>query len=574
MSETPHPEQAPTPQAAPGKPRRWRRRLKWMGILSGILVVCLGSLLGTAEYYTAKPEFCGSCHIMGPYYASWSKDAHSGKGHADCVDCHYAPGEQHTFMAKFRGLSQLASYFSGRAGAGRPKARVNDASCLTSGCHGDGAFMNTELALGNVTFTHAKHLDPNGKITVTNVAKVAELRKRLFKDLGSERMTRLERVAEIIGPAQDRDAKLAAWAEAEAVGGHQADVLAYAEALHTELRLKHLEGLKCSSCHQFDSTLGGHFSANLTTCYTCHFMNQPFNANTGRCLSCHNPPAGVVAVHSAAMPAAGPATSSAPVVMMDHATILANNVNCASCHTDLIHGSGRVTLRDCQNCHDQDRFFRDFNRLTTDVVIEYHRVHAAGQRARCNDCHQVIEHKLLPLADPRDAGALLQPVRQNCQHCHPDHHREQVEMLLGQGGGAEHVPGIPSQMTGSRANCQACHVQPGADLKDDAVIRGTLESCRGCHSAEYEQLFAQWQQSLKARLQEAHDLLTTTQQRLAAAPRPQDAAGAEVARLVERARQNIHFVTTANGIHNKNYAMSLLDQAIADLEEAGRRRAR
>ncbi len=70
----------------------------------------------------------------------------------------------------------------------------------------------------------------------------------------------------------------------------------------------------------------------------------------------------------------------------------------------------------------QERYLKDFDNLTTEVVKDYHRVHAAGQRARCNDCHQMIEHKLLPLHQIHDAVALLSPVRQDCQHCHPNHH--------------------------------------------------------------------------------------------------------------------------------------------------------
>jgi ribulose bisphosphate carboxylase small subunit len=261
---------------------------------------------------------------------------------------------------------------------------------------------------------------------------------------------------------------------------------------------------------------------------------------------------------------------------MNHAVILANNVNCVSCHTDLIHGTGQVSRRDCQNCHDQEHFLRDFDHRTIQVVENYHRVHAAGQRARCNDCHQLIDHKLMPLAQIQDAVALLSPVRQDCQHCHPDHHREQVEMLLGKGGFLDGAAGIPNPMTGSRANCRACHTASGSDPKEEQVITGTLESCRGCHGQEYVKLFGQWEEALTARLKEAQDLLKTTEERLQAATKPGDLSPnlTEAARLVARARANIHLVATANGIHNKNYALALLDQALHDLEDAGQRIAR
>ncbi len=570
MSETPGAQAAPQPPAAP-RVSKWRRRMKWIGVLLLVFVFLGGAAAVTMEHYTSQPQFCGSCHIMEPYYQSWEQDVHATKASARCVDCHYAPGEQHTLMAKFRGLSQLASYFSGRAGAGRPKAHVNDASCLTSGCHGDNKFMNVELKIGTVTFVHAKHMDPEGKIATEKRKETADLRSKLVQSIGAERVTALERLSQPIEHALDRNKRLAEWLGNDVPAELRSDVFRYGELLHTEVRLSQLDGMKCASCHQFNSTLATHVGSAMTTCYTCHFMNEPFNEGSGRCLTCHEPPKGDVAVHAGE--GAGMhrvATTTSPAVTMNHAVIVEQNVNCISCHSDLIHGSGKVSIRDCQNCHDQDRYLRNFDNRTTETVREYHRLHAAAQRARCNDCHQLIEHKLTPVAAPDDAVALLAPVRQDCQHCHPDHHREQVELLLGRGGHVEGAQGVPNPMTGSRANCQACHTKVGEDPKQEAVIVGTLESCRGCHGAEYEQLFTRWKDAIQARQDEAAGLLERAEQRRAAV-QMHDEAWTEAGRLLDRARENIRLVRTANGMHNKNYALMLLDQAIADVERAQER---
>jgi hypothetical protein len=253
---------------------------------------------------------------------------------------------------------------------------------------------------------------------------------------------------------------------------------------------------------------------------------------------------------------------------MNHATIVANNVDCVSCHADLIHGTGEVTRRDCQNCHDQARYLEDYDNQTTEVVADYHRVHAAGQHARCNDCHELIEHKLQPVAALGDVAALLAPVQQDCQHCHPDHHREQVEMLLGRGGFAPSGQRTPEPMSSSRANCRACHIKSGDDPKGDMVITGTLASCRGCHGEDYEELFARWQRTIQARLDEARALSEKVQQKLAATTQPHTRDQTKAAELLKRANANIHLVGTANGIHNKNYALIVLDQAVLDLENA------
>jgi nitrate/TMAO reductase-like tetraheme cytochrome c subunit len=554
----------------PRRRHKWRRRLKRLAI-GGVVAVVLFSLLAVgAEYYTSRPQFCGSCHIMDPYYVSWEHDIHSSKAGAICVDCHYAPGEQHTFHAKFRGLSQAASYFSGRAGGGRPKAKVNDASCLRSGCHADRKYMDKEVLLGKVKFKHSVHLNPNSESLKEKQADLEALTRKVADALPAERFREVESLAGVVQSAEARNEQLGQYLSANGLEGMKQDVLAYAEALHTEARIAQLSGLKCAGCHQFDSSERHHFITAKTTCYTCHFMNQSFNANTGRCMGCHEPPTTEVMVHGgAATTKPGLQTLPGGEVTMNHTVIVANKVDCVSCHADLIRGTGRVTRRDCENCHDQQRYLKDFDHPTTQVVRDYHRAHTAAQRARCNDCHQLIQHQFAEVGPGGDVVATtLSVVRQDCQHCHPDHHEEQVEMLLGYGGYVGEAVPTPNQMASSRVNCRACHMKAGEDPKGDAVTKSTKESCKGCHSEDYETLYAQWKEGLAASLGEAEKVAADVERRLSAASQPAGPDRTEAEKLLKRARLNIHLVATANGLHNKNYATMLLDQALADLGKA------
>ena len=170
MPDQSHPESSPPPPggqplppaAAPTK-ATWRpfffRWLKRLVIAAVVLVAGGATLLATAEHETSQPQFCGSCHVMTPYYKSWHNDMHGGKLSVACVDCHYAPGKRTTIKAKLRGLSQVASYISGSYGATRPRAHVDNQSCLTSKCHGDLKFMDKEISVSStVKFFHAKHL--------------------------------------------------------------------------------------------------------------------------------------------------------------------------------------------------------------------------------------------------------------------------------------------------------------------------------------------------------------------------------------------------------------------------------
>lgn len=582
-------ESAKTPPPAAKPVRRGRLWLKRMGILAGILIIFGGGGLGGAEYYTSRPQFCGTCHIMEPYFESWSHDVHGAKFGVRCVDCHYAPGEQHTLNAKFRGLSQVASYFSGRYGSSRPRAKVDNASCLRSGCHGGQAFASKMLLIGeartekrminerevevqrapSVHFVHDKHL------------KVEEMQKQLDQDavaittrlktaVGDANFAKIEKVTKSVRTASEREQELKLLSsELRLTSEASADALALQKLEHRRVRVGQLSGLNCSACHAFNASLKSHIAADRQVCFSCHFTHEEFNRDTGECLRCHEPPTRSVQVH-------GSATGSKPMpsVLMDHSDIVKRGVNCASCHFDVVRGDTAVNERDCQHCHDQSRYMEEFAARTTDTVKKYHAVHIAGQKAHCFDCHRAMQHGLAAAApvNVNNVG-FLEPVLNDCQHCHPAHHREQVALLTGTGGaGLEHAQ--PNPMVGSRLNCRACHTQSGGDAKGDDLVRASREGCVGCHGPDYLTLFDQWKHEIKTYLDETSTLLTSVKTAIAARKLRGEALPDGAEALLANAEQNIHLVTTGGGMHNRSYAMQLLDGARRDLtklqEQLGR----
>ena len=68
------PPASPTPPAAVPPPRPKRHWFRRLAVTFGVLVVVAGAGLGGAEYYTSRPQFCGTCHVMEPYYVSLSRD--------------------------------------------------------------------------------------------------------------------------------------------------------------------------------------------------------------------------------------------------------------------------------------------------------------------------------------------------------------------------------------------------------------------------------------------------------------------------------------------------------------------
>ncbi|MBI4848237.1 MAG: NapC/NirT family cytochrome c [Nitrospirae bacterium] len=122
------------------------------------VLVAAGGIIGS-EWYTSQSKFCGSCHIMKKYYASWKSSKHGEKDIA-CVDCHYAPGEHTTLKAKFKGLGQLFSYLSSKDTAVRKPAQISDLSCMTADCHPKEKFADKKLNFSEkIPYIHKTHFD-------------------------------------------------------------------------------------------------------------------------------------------------------------------------------------------------------------------------------------------------------------------------------------------------------------------------------------------------------------------------------------------------------------------------------
>lgn len=565
-------------------PRRQRHRLRTGLRAIGLFVVAmlvLGAVgLGGAEYYTAQPAFCGSCHIMKPYYDSWSRDIHGAKLGVRCVDCHYAPGERHTFKAKFKGLSQATSYFSGRAGGSRPRAHVNDASCLTSRCHGDEEYLTKILPIGEprvekrfvvdhvvevkrqptVMFDHGKHLRVDEALAETT-REMEEIEQRLQASLSAEVFQRIHDAATSVAPAAEREADMRSLLAGLKLENLEEDAFELMRQEHLQTRRRQLKGLNCAACHSFDASEEKHLRVDLQSCFTCHFTNQAFNHETGACLQCHEPPVRQILVHDQ------PATQGAQPTLMDHRDIVNRKVECASCHLDVVRGSVTVTARDCTHCHDQESYLVGFEQRTTREVELYHEIHVEGQRARCVDCHHGVAHNLVEPTKVGTSANFIQVVLDECQHCHPNHHSEQVNLLMGIGGEGAPRP-VPNAMFGSRMNCRGCHTNPGTDFKGAPLVEATRKTCVACHGDDYVRLYDQWMEEIANYLRESEAGIERVAKRMEEIKARGRTVPARAEALLSQARGNIHLIQAGNGIHNKNYTLQLLDLSIRGLDEA------
>ena len=122
--------------------------------LAAAAVILTVMTLSTFLEVTSQPQFCGSCHIMQPYLASWKTSSHKDVA---CMTCHARAGVQGYIETKFTAVSMLANYATGLYKRSKPWAEIEDRNCLQQGCH-ETRLLEGKIKFGDIVFDHAPHL--------------------------------------------------------------------------------------------------------------------------------------------------------------------------------------------------------------------------------------------------------------------------------------------------------------------------------------------------------------------------------------------------------------------------------
>jgi hypothetical protein len=496
------------------------------------LLLPLGTVMGQQQEIPLKMElppadvpqpqfFCGYCHVLTypgvvqKGYDLWKKAKHNKFG---CVECHYPPREVQqkspaspVAEVKSSHIPQKPperfSYLQLGGETIKTRPRIIDASCMTAACHGkpDDMFKTKKIKFAEkVLYIHEPHLD----------------------------------------------------------------------------KKKQIEGqqLNCTSCHQHESDKKK-FEVSQQSCHLCHFKNVKFNQDRGRCELCHELPKKPIQT-----------SGEKPIT---HQVLKDAKVSCGSCHYDVIQASGRAKYEayfekgvlktalvigagsikkgNCFACHDQTKALKEVGNKKL-----MHEKHVTVKNARCFDCHQVIRHKKSVVEQAVAAKSEAQKtmmqkpmserfITDSCLACHPDPH--QLQRQLAEGLKRKDVPGTPGFHFKARATCLACHLEQQFTKKGTPVLMASAKTCAGCHPGRQE-LLKDWKTDLENMIKdtlevqkEALDALSDAKAKLA---KPKLA---EASNLLEEGQQNLKMVQFGNGVHNKKYALYLLDAAMIRFED-------
>lgn len=278
----------------------WGRRLQ----LAAVVVAVIAALFFGFLEYTQRPQFCVTCHYMGPYYKSWEESSHN---QVNCLKCHYPPGFKSVVRAKIVAISQVVQYVTKTYGT-KPWAEVEDAACLRSGCH------DTRLLAGTVPF------GPDGTIRFDHAHHLKDLKRG--KQL---RCTSCH---------------------AQIVQGQHLTVTPSTCFLCHFKQVEWGQNLsRCQTCHDVSKIPATRFDhkhvlANKVDCQRCH---GDITRGTGEvprqhCLSCHNE-ADRLAQYD-----------NLELIHSTHVT--RHKVECSECHIEITHRTRKVSSAEGLNCRD------------------------------------------------------------------------------------------------------------------------------------------------------------------------------------------------------------------------------
>ena len=290
----------------------------------------------------------------------------------------------------------------------------------------------------------------------------------------------------------------------------------------TELRRE--KRLRCTSCHS-QIVQGAHIDVTPSTCFLCHFKEAKFNEGPARCILCHEVPEETITLSG---------------LSFSHADVERFGMECAFCHQGVVQGDGAVPQERCYTCHQEPAKLARYGE--TEFL---HKTHVTEHKVECLDCHHEITHKV---------PERLELVAAECRSCHLGGHGLTRDLYIGIGG--KGVKPRPSPMYLAGVACEGCHFLPTAErggLKEANEV-----SCMACHGAKYFTIYRTWSSAVERRLAGLKEQLDYVKGLL----------GGEVSAPLTEAEENIRFLEQANGIHNPDYALELLERTYQGLAAA------
>ena len=295
-------------------------------------------------------------------------------------------------------------------------------------------------------------------------------------------------------------------------------------------KLRRGKKLRCTSCHS-QIIQGEHITVTESSCFLCHFKDEPVNSTMNACTKCHT----------------APMASEDHDIKYDHQFIVDQNIDCKKCHGQMQVGDGAVPTERCNSCHADVGVMDKYD--DPDFI---HQNHVTDHKVECQNCHLTIQHKSVSRSEN---------IVPECQSCHENTHQVQLSLFTGTGG--KNIPNHPNPMFQGGLNCQACHIFHQVKENDpmfEDIYRASSASCDQCHGSGYNRILDQWQSLMADKITRMDSLYNRV--RNFVVNMDEKSGEKESAHMIlEEAHYNFMMVKNGNVVHNVTYSDELLQSA-------------
>jgi hypothetical protein len=120
----------------------------------------------------------------------------------------------------------------------------------------------------------------------------------------------------------------------------------------------------------------------------------------------------------------------------------------------------------------------------------------------------------------------------------------------------------------ANVGCSGCHTVAELTSPVETQFKGetlvaVVKACNLCHGSDLSRQVEMWTKEIDSELSRAEKTLKHAEDIIS--DRQRDGTFPDVRPVMERARHNILFVRSSSPVHNRDYALRILEETVSDL---------
>lgn len=185
-----------------------------------------------------------------------------------------------------------------------------------------------------------------------------------------------------------------------------------------------------------------------------------------------------------------------------------------------------------------------------------HARHAFEFGLGCTNCHSAEKHKKVSITKEGCMACHHSPKNTQCVRCH----QKQSALFTAKNLPIK-LPEAKPNVKAGQVECINCH-----DLSQKQTYKNISTTCVVCHDEAHVKILDKWKQEIMAKQKKTYDSLENTGRKLDDSRKMKRDVD-EAAKLLNQARNTYEFVVSANGVHNPDLAMAILNQVQKDTQK-------